>query len=298
MTPSSTAVFRDVEAFRGVCDEARRLGRIVGLVPTMGALHAGHLALVADARRRSSFVAVSIFVNPTQFGPQEDLAAYPRTFEADRSACEKSGVDCIFAPTSEKMYPPGEQTRVRVGALTDALCGPVRPGHFEGVATIVAKLLAVTGPCVAIFGRKDYQQLKVIERMMRDLLLPVEVVGHPTLREPDGLAMSSRNAYLSADERAKAAHIPRGLTDAVRAFEHGDRSVCALRQRVLDRMQSVADSVEYVTVADAQSLAPLQDEASIETPAVLALAVRIGRARLIDNVVLGEDAAPVTERQG
>ncbi len=203
------------EAFRRACDEARARGLRVGLVPTMGALHAGHAALIAEARRHASFVVVSIFVNPTQFGPAEDFARYPRTLEADAATCERAGAAAVFAPAADAMYRPGDETRVRVGATAAPLCGAHRPGHFEGVATVVAKLFALTGPSVAVFGRKDYQQLRVISRFTADLFLPVEIVGLRTVREPDGLALSSRNAYLSPEQRAAALAIPRGLSAAV-----------------------------------------------------------------------------------
>ena len=207
---------RSVEEFRLACERVRQGGATLALVPTMGALHEGHLALMREAARQADVVAVTIFVNPTQFGPSEDLASYPRDLEGDLERCRSVGVSLVFAPADSDMYPGGDATRVRVSRLTDHLCGRSRPGHFEGVTTIVAKLFAVAGPCTAVFGRKDYQQLKVIERMTRDLMLPVRIVPHPTVREPDGLALSSRNAYLGADERARARAIPRALSRAVR----------------------------------------------------------------------------------
>ena len=214
----SDSLWTETEAFRTACDEARARGERVALVPTMGALHAGHLALVAEAQRRADFVVASVFVNPTQFGPKEDLDKYPRTLEADRQLVASAGGAGVFAPAPGLMYPPGDETRVRVGNTAGSLCGKHRPGHFEGVATVVTKLLTVTGRCVAVFGRKDYQQLAVIRRLVADLLLPTEIVGVPTVRESDGLAMSSRNAYLSAEARKLARAIPQGLSEAVRAF--------------------------------------------------------------------------------
>lgn len=258
----------------------------------MGALHEGHLALVREAHRRCGFVAVSVFVNPTQFGPGEDLDNYPRTLEQDIEGCAEAGASCVFAPERFAMYPPGETTRVRVEGLSDPLCGAHRPVHFVGVATVVTKLFVVTGPCVAVFGRKDYQQWRIIERLARDLLFHVEVVGHPTVREPDGLAMSSRNKYLSASDRRRAAAIPRGLSAAVRAFEAGERRVVTLRSLVLDTIEPVADAIDYVEVADADTLEPHGPSGEIPDRAVLALAARIGQARLIDNVVFGQDPAP------
>lgn len=265
----------------------------MGFVPTMGALHAGHLALAREARRRvgdGGLVAVSIFVNPTQFGPNEDLARYPRELDADVARCGEADVDVVFAPSPDAMYPPGDQTRVTVARVAEPFCGPFRPGHFEGVATVVAKLFALAGPCVAVFGRKDYQQLRVIGRMARDLFLPVEVVGMPTVREPDGVAMSSRNRYLSPDDRARARAIPEALTTAVRAWEGGERDPEALRQMVTARLTPAVDRIEYADVRDADGLEALRHP--IEGKAVLAVAVRVGGTRLIDNVVLGEDPAP------
>jgi len=263
----------------------------------MGALHEGHLALIAEATRRCSFVAVSIFVNPTQFGPNEDLDKYPRSLDRDLAGCAQAGAACVFAPDVAAMYPAGDSTRVRVDGLTSSLCGPVRPGHFEGVATVVAKLFALTGPCVAVFGRKDYQQLRVIERMARDLFFPVEVVGVRTVREPDGLAMSSRNAYLTAEDRRRAAEIPKALSEAVQVFQKGERSVSRIVGLVRNRIARVAASIDYVTLADPRSLVPWADDQNAASPALLAIAARIGAARLIDNVVLGEEPAPCQEVQ-
>lgn len=258
----------------------------------MGALHAGHVALVGDARSRADDVAVTIFVNPTQFGPKEDFSKYPRTLDADLEKCEAAGAALVFAPEVGEMYPAGEKTRVRVEGLTEHLCGSSRPGHFEGVTTIVTKLFAVAGPCTAVFGRKDYQQLKVIQRMTRDLLLPVEVVGHPTIREPDGLALSSRNAYLSAQDRQHALVLSRSLAGAVRRFHAGERSARALRAPVAAAIAAEGLSPDYVTLADSEELSPIADDATVGERALLALAVRVGAARLIDNVVLGEDGPP------
>lgn len=286
-------VFTAPGEFRAALDAARARGEGVGLVPTMGALHEGHVALVHEARRRvgvDGFIAVTIFVNPTQFGPNEDLARYPRTLEADLARCHDAGVDAVFAPSAEAMYPPGDQTRVRVGALAEPFCGPFRPGHFEGVATVVAKLFALAGACTAVFGRKDYQQLRVITAMTRDLFLPVEVVGLATVRERDGLAMSSRNRYLSPEHREKAAVIPRELGAAVRAWQAGERDADAIAAKVRASFEKTFDSVDYVEIRDAETLGPVPQGA---TRAVLACAVRNGAARLIDNVVLGEDPPPV-----
>jgi pantoate--beta-alanine ligase len=284
----------DPEAFRAACAEARSAGARVGLVPTMGALHAGHVALIAEARRRADFVAVTVFVNPTQFGPAEDFARYPRTLEADAAKCLAAGASCLFAPVADAMYPPGEEARVRVGATAAELCGRARPGHFEGVATVVAKLFNLAGPSVAVFGRKDYQQLKVIQRFAKDLMFPVEVVGAPTVREADGLALSSRNAYLSEPHRRAARAIPEGLSSAVRAFDAGERSAARLTALAQEVIAAAADSIDYVALADADTLVPLAAEDRANHRAVLAVAARFGGTRLIDNVVLGEDGAPLS----
>jgi pantoate--beta-alanine ligase len=259
----------------------------------MGALHAGHLALVAEAKRHTDAVAVTIFVNPTQFGPNEDFAKYPRVFERDLELCRDAGVALVFAPAVSEMYPAGERTRVRVEGLTEHLCGPFRPGHFEGVATIVTKLFAVTGPSTAVFGRKDYQQLAVVRRMARDLLLPLEIVGHPTIRDPDGLALSSRNQYLSSAERERALAVPRGLSAAVRAHAAGERRAAELRRLVLGFVEPAATGIDYVSVADPETLEPFTGDADVGGRALVALAVHVGTTRLIDNVVLGEEKDPL-----
>lgn len=278
------------DELRSACDRARSDGRRVGFVPTMGALHEGHLDLVREAKKRAPFVVCSIFVNPTQFGPNEDFARYPRDLEGDVRKLADAGCDLVFAPERDAMYPKGEQTRVRVGYLTDHLCGPHRPGHFEGVTTVVAKLFALVGPSVAVFGEKDYQQLAVIRRMTTDLFLPVEVVGFPIVREADGLAMSSRNAYLSADERAKALALSRGLGDARAAWAKGERDVCTLRTLALRPVEAVATTIDYVTVADPDTIQPLADDMRLPSSgrALIAIAARIGKTRLIDNTVLGD----------
>jgi pantoate--beta-alanine ligase len=285
-------VCTSVRSFRAACDALREKDGVLGLVPTMGALHRGHLALVGEARRRASNVAVSIFVNPTQFGPNEDFQKYPRPLEQDLALCREAGVSVVLAPPPSELYPPGERTRVRVSGLTDSLCGPFRPGHFEGVATVVTKLFAATGPAVAVFGRKDYQQLQVVRRMTRDLLLPVEIVGYPTVRDADGLALSSRNAYLAPEERARALAIPRGLARAVALHAAGERSVGVLRRAVLDLLEPAATRIDYVTLADADDLVPSADAETAGERAVLAVAAFVGATRLIDNVVFSEDNPP------
>ncbi len=292
---SEPEVVREPEAFRARCEAARRAGARLGFVPTMGALHEGHLTLAREARRRvgeGGLVAVSIFVNPTQFGPNEDLARYPRELDADVARCAAAGVDVVFAPSPDAMYPPGDQTRVRVPRVAEPLCGPFRPGHFEGVATVVTRLFVLAGACVAVFGRKDYQQWRLLDRMARDLFLPVEVVGHPTVRDVDGLALSSRNRYLSPDDRARARAVPEALTAAVRAYEAGERDVAVLRSAAQAILCERADRVEYVDLREPVDLGELPGALAPDGRAVLAVAVRIGGTRLIDNVVLGEEPAP------
>jgi pantoate--beta-alanine ligase len=287
-------LLREPEAFRRAMDEARARGQRVGLVPTMGALHVGHVALIAEAKRRAASVAVSIFVNPTQFGPNEDFGRYPRALDSDVEKCEAAGAAIVFAPSAPAMYPPGDETRVHVGPTAAALCGAYRPGHFEGVATVVAKLFALAGPCVAVFGRKDYQQLQVIKRLTTDLFLPVEIIGVRTVRETDGLAMSSRNAYLSASQRAAALAIPRGLSAAARAFAAGERRAGALAEEARAEVAKVASSIDYVSVADPETLRVLEPEEEAGERALCALALRLGGTRLIDNMVLGEEPPPLS----
>jgi pantoate--beta-alanine ligase len=290
---SAPAIHRTVLDFRAACDAARAAGARLGFVPTMGALHAGHLHLVRVARRHADRVAVSIFVNPTQFGPNEDFSRYPRNLERDVELLAGAGADLVLAPSADEVYPKGEKTRVRVSGLSEHLCGPFRPGHFEGVATVVTKLLAIAGPCTAVFGRKDYQQLKIIERLARDLLLPVSVVGEPTVRDVDGLALSSRNAYLSAEERARALAIPRALAEAAAAFAAGQRRAGALIEPVRAALGAAGLRPDYAEIADADELFPLAPDAPVGDRALIALAAFCGTTRLIDNLVLGEDAAPV-----
>ena len=286
-------VCRSVEEFRRRCDDARRDGGTLALVPTMGALHAGHCALMKEAHNHGSTVAVTIFVNPTQFAPGEDLSAYPRQLETDVAACEDEKVALVFAPAEGEMYVEGESTRVAVAGITEGLCGASRPEHFEGVTTIVTKLLAIAGPCTAIFGRKDYQQLKVIERMVADLLLAVRVVGFAIVREADGMALSSRNRYLSADERTRALGIARGLSAAVRSFDAGERRQDVLVGLLRAELQNTGMRQDYVSVTHPDRLTPFPEGEVLPDRALLAVAAFMGKTRLIDNVVLGEDSAPL-----
>jgi len=258
----------------------------VGLVPTMGYLHEGHLFLVRRARAENQHVVVTIFVNPTQFGPQEDYQRYPRDPERDLRLLEQEGADVVFMPSVEEMYPPGFDAWVEVGeALTGRLEGAARPGHFRGVTTVVAKLFEIVQAQRAYFGQKDGQQLAVIRKMVADLNMGVEVVGLPTVREPDGLAMSSRNVYLSPDERRAATVLWRSLGRARELFDAGERRAEVIRGEMGAVLASEPLArVEYVSVADAETLAELE---TIEGPALVSLAVRIGSTRLIDNVTVG-----------
>ncbi|MBI4201770.1 MAG: pantoate--beta-alanine ligase [Chloroflexi bacterium] len=262
-----------------------RLPRLLGLVPTMGYLHEGHMTLVRQARADCRSVVASIFVNPTQFGPHEDFASYPRDMERDLAMLRNEGVDVVFAPTVEEMYPPGFSTYVNVERITEALEGARRPGHFRGVATIVTKLFTIVRPDKSYFGQKDGQQVAVIKRMTADLALGTEIVVAPTLREPDGLAMSSRNVYLTPAERAAAPMLYRALCRAREMYRGGVRDAKALRDEMM-RMISAEPlaRVEYISVADAETL---QEATTVERPVMVSLAVRFGRATLIDNIIIG-----------
>jgi pantoate--beta-alanine ligase len=254
-------------------------------VPTMGFLHDGHLALMRAARAHAPVVVASVFVNPTQFGPNEDFERYPRDTAGDLEKCRSAGCDAVFLPPVSAMYPPGHRTRVSVSELSGPLCGASRPGHFDGVTTVVLKLLNIVGCRAALFGEKDYQQLAVIRRMALDLDLPVQIIGHPIVREADGLAMSSRNVYLSPRDRAGALCLSRGLEAAAQAFGAGERDPRVLEataRALIDATPGAA--VDYVEVRDALDLTAV--EAPLSRPVVLALAVRFGATRLIDNRVL------------
>mgnify|MGYP003956565601 CR=1 FL=1 len=264
--------------------ELRSRGETVALVPTMGFLHEGHLSLMRRARERADHLVVSIFVNPLQFGPGEDLERYPRDPDGDAERCREVGTDVLFLPSSKLLYPDGFQTTVQPGALALSLCGASRPGHFDGVATVVLKLFNIVSPDVAVFGRKDYQQLQILRRMGRDLDLPVEILGMPIVREVDGIAMSSRNAYLSPAERLQAQVLHQALDRVEASVAGGERSTDALVQLAcsLVSAQPLAE-IDYVELVDAESLPPTRE---LSSPALLALAVRFGGTRLIDNRVL------------
>ena len=264
----------------------RASGRRIGFVPTMGYLHAGHLALVEEARQRADVIVMSIFVNPLQFGPGEDLARYPRDLPRDRALASERGVDLLFVPPVDVMYPPRSQVRVTPGDAAARWEGAARPGHFEGVLTIVAKLLHLVEPHLVCFGQKDVQQLTLVRQMLRDLDWPVEIVAVPTVRELDGLALSSRNAYLSPDDRCRAAVISRALRAAYQAWCAGKTRASDLELRMRRELESEPDVVlEYISIAEPEGLTPISE---VDERTVVALAVRIGGTRLIDNINLGE----------
>ncbi len=277
-------IYTEIGPCRDAAVRARSSGRKVALVPTMGALHEGHLALLRAARQMADYVAVSIFVNPKQFAPGEDFNAYPRTLDDDLAKCRAAGVDVVFAPGVEAMYGQGPLTTVHVGRISEGLCGRFRPGHFDGVATVVAKLFNILAADVAIFGEKDYQQLVVIRWMVRDLNIPIEIVAHATVREPDGLAISSRNRYLSPSERRQAASLSAALFAAVDGVRGGQKDAHVLTDKIREELTVAGPvQIEYVEVVDLETLAPV---AIVDRPARICLAVRIGACRLIDNVAV------------
>jgi len=278
-----TDVLRTVAETQNQCLAWRAEGLRVGLVPTMGYLHEGHLSLVRLAQARADRVVVSIFVNPTQFGPTEDLARYPRDEAGDLAKLRGAGVSLAFCPSVGEMYPPGAQTFVTLERLPQHLCGLSRPTHFRGVATVVTQLLAICLPHVAVFGEKDYQQLLVIRRMAADLHLPVEIVGAPIVREPDGLAMSSRNAYLTADERRRAPALNAALSWAAEEVRRGPAVVGALQDELTRRIVAAGGEPDYVRIVDEQSLDDLGPDTAVDRPVRAAVAVSFGRTRLIDN---------------
>ena len=271
------------ETRRGL-DKLRRGGKTVGLVPTMGALHKGHLSLIHKAREETDVTVVSVFVNPTQFGHGEDLDTYPRAIEKDRESCETAGVDLLFAPSPSEMYPAGYATYVLQERYTEPFEGEIRTGHFHGVCTICCKLFNIVGPDIAYFGRKDYQQSVVVRRMVRDLNLGCEIRVCPIVREQDGLAMSSRNSYLSSEERREATCLYRALCRAEEMFEAGERSAAAMIEAMTEIIEaSRLAKIDYVAVANPESLREIR---RIESEAVVLVAARLGRTRLIDNTRL------------
>jgi pantoate--beta-alanine ligase len=277
----------DVTEMQERCLAARGQGRRIALVPTMGFLHEGHLSLLREGRRRGDLLVLSLFVNPTQFGRGEDLESYPRDPGRDAEMARSVGVDLLFAPEAQDMYPSGYATFVEVEGLTANLCGRSRPGHFRGVTTVVCKLFTIVQPHVALFGEKDFQQLAVIRRMTTDLNLPVEIVGMPIVREADGLAMSSRNSYLSPEERRQALALSDSIRLARAAVRQGERDAAALQALVAGRIGREPDAnIDYVQICHGGTL---QDVEKIDRDSVLLLAVRIGRTRLIDNSYLLEE---------
>jgi pantoate--beta-alanine ligase len=277
-------IIREPAAMRARAEDLRRDGRRIAVVPTMGALHEGHLSLLRAARARADIVILTIFVNPTQFGPSEDLAKYPRDEAGDIAKARACGIDLAFCPDVAAMYPAGTQTFLEVRELQKPLCGASRPGHFAGVATVVTKLFHITQPHLAVFGEKDYQQLAIIRRMVRDLDFGIEILGVPIVREPDGLALSSRNAYLSAEQRAAARSLGKGLAAAEAAFATGERDagkLVAAARAPIDAEPIMR--VDYLELRDADDLAPID---TVTRRAVLAIAAFAGTTRLIDNRVL------------
>jgi pantoate--beta-alanine ligase len=287
---SPPEVVTDPSAWQARCRADREAGARIVLVPTMGYLHAGHASLLREARRladvggRRGLAVASIFVNPAQFGPGEDLARYPRDLEGDLARCAEAGIDRVLAPSDPaRIYLPGHETWVTVERASQGLCGASRPGHFRGVATIVAKLFHLTLPHVALFGEKDFQQLAVIRAMVRDLSFGIEIVGMPIVREPDGLALSSRNAYLSPEDRARALALSRALFAAQDAASRGERDAGALRARAVERLGAAGARVDYVEIVHPETLAPLP---RAEPGSVMLVAAFVGGTRLIDNVRL------------
>lgn len=267
----------------------RAAGRRLGVVPTMGCLHEGHASLIRLAKTRADVTIVTLFVNPAQFGPNEDFTRYPRPFERDAALCEAEGADILFAPEAGAVYAPDASVWIDEDRLSRGLCGTSRPGHFRGVCTVVAKLFNLTQPHVAVFGEKDAQQLRIVRRMVRDLDIPVEIVAGPTVREPDGLAMSSRNRYLSADERAQAPCLKRALDEAERRVLAGERDTARLRAAMaLEIDRTPMARIDYIELVDDETLEPV---ATLARPVLAALAVFLGRTRLIDNTVLRDSSA-------
>jgi len=276
-------VVRTIADLRALLRPLREEGKRIGFVPTMGFLHEGHGALIRQSAARCDATVVSIFVNPTQFGPSEDLANYPRDLERDQNLCLESEATVLFLPEVAEIYPTGFQTHVEPGRLADPLCGRFRPGHFRGVATVVAKLFNMVQPDLAFFGQKDFQQTVVIRRMARDLNLPVDVVVVPTIREADGLALSSRNTYLDEDARRRALRLSQGLLATKAAFDEGEREAAKLLEIARVMMASV-DSIQYLELVDTQNLEPIQGR--VDRAAALCVAAYVGSTRLIDNVML------------
>ncbi|OGF52775.1 MAG: pantoate--beta-alanine ligase [Candidatus Fraserbacteria bacterium RBG_16_55_9] len=272
---------------------ARAANQRIGLIPTMGYLHDGHVSLIDLCKNHADYLVVSVFVNPTQFSPHEDLSRYPRDFERDRHLIEAQGAHLLFAPTTKEIYPEDSQIRYEIRVLADHLCGPKRPGHFEGVLLVVSKLFHIIQPDVAVFGQKDLQQLLIIQRMITDLNFPIQLIAGPTIREPNGLAMSSRNSYLTTGERRESATIYRALQEARQLIESGERSASIVIEALMKRISKVQGSrMDYIGIVD---LARLQPVEQIQGRIAIALAVYIGQTRLIDNMILEVNHGKVQE---
>jgi len=286
-------IVRTIAETRQAIAAARQSGQRIGLVPTMGYLHEGHASLIDLCTKHADYVVVSVFVNPTQFGPGEDFARYPRDLERDRQLIEAHGAHLLFAPSVEEMYPEEANIRFEIEDLADHLCGPSRPGHFAGVLLVVAKLLHIVQPDVAVFGQKDLQQLLIIQRMVRDLNFPVRIIAGPTVREPDGLAMSSRNSYLSHEERRESATLYRALQQGKTLIESGERRAPIVIEAITTMVSSIRGSrIDYIELVDLERLQPIQ---RIQGKIALALAVYVGQTRLIDNLVLEVQNGKVRE---
>lgn len=277
-------VVRKISEIRTYLGKERKENKTIGFVPTMGFFHQGHLSLMELARKENDVVVVSLFVNPTQFNQGEDYQIYPRDEERDCQQAEEVGVDYFFAPSVEEMYPEVNLSWLKVEELDEPLCGRVRPGHFRGVATVVAKLFNIVQPDTAYFGEKDYQQLLIIKKMVKDLNFPIKIVSCPTVRERDGLAMSSRNSYLTSEERKVASLIPKALRKTIKAFEDGEREADKLVSLAREHLISPLLSLEYIEVRDPETL---EEVSRVEKDALFQLAVKVGKARLIDHIILG-----------
>jgi len=277
-------VVKKIYEMKAISLKARQNGKIIAFVPTMGYFHEGHLSLMREGRRRGDLLIVSLFVNPTQFGPSEDFKKYPRDFQRDHKMAEEAGVDFLFCPEVEEMYPPDHQTIVRVEKLTKGLCGRSRPNHFQGVTTVVNMLFNIVMPQIAIFGEKDFQQLVTVRQMVKDLYMDVEIIGMPTVREQDGLAMSSRNTYLNPKERKAATLLYQSLKKAEQLVIHGEKSV----EKIINEMKKILTSdplvsLDYIQICDTHTL---EDVSSIDRGVVIALAAFVGQTRLIDNILI------------
>jgi pantoate--beta-alanine ligase len=280
-------VIATVKEMRRRSEQLRQEGKTIAFVPTMGYLHEGHLALMREGKDRGDILIISIFVNPTQFGPEEDYEKYPRDMQRDLKLAQKVGVDIVFTPSAREMYPDNFQTHVEVERVTQHLCGISRPGHFRGVTTIVAKLFNIVKPHLALFGRKDYQQLVTIKRMVEDLNMDIEIIGIPTARERDGLAMSSRNTYLSPKKRKEAASLYRALRKGEELFRQGERNAAVILTAVRGIIEEAKPTtIDYVKICDAHTLEDIEE---IKGEATIAVAVQIGKTRLIDNLIIKEE---------